>query len=47
VKKENLPVKNCIVCKREFTWRRKWFKDWENVKYGSKKCRMNKRKNNG
>jgi len=38
IKKENLPTKMCIVCERPFTWRKKWERDWENVKYCSKKC---------
>jgi hypothetical protein len=39
VKKENLPQKNCLQCNRPFTWRKKWERDWENVKYCSDKCR--------
>ncbi len=42
--KKPLPTKTCIVCKRPFTWRKKWEKDWENVKYCSKRCRLNKTK---
>ncbi|AFK04654.1 Uncharacterized conserved protein UCP037205 [Emticicia oligotrophica DSM 17448] len=42
VKKENLPSKECIVCGRPFTWRKKWEKDWEEVKYCSDACRKNK-----
>ena len=42
LKKENLPVKICEICKRSFTWRRKWEKVWDEVKYCSDKCRMNK-----
>ncbi len=37
--KKYLPSKKCIVCKRDFTWRKKWEKNWENVKYCSKRCR--------
>ena len=39
VKKENLPHKICINCGRPFTWRKKWEKNWEIVKFCSKKCR--------
>lgn len=39
VKKENLPQKICLVCKKPFTWRKKWSRDWENVKFCSDKCR--------
>ncbi|WP_124979998.1 DUF2256 domain-containing protein [Nonlabens xiamenensis] len=35
-----LPTKVCPVCEREFTWRKKWAKDWEQVKFCSKKCRQ-------
>ena len=42
--KKPLPTKTCIFCKRPFTWRKKWEKDWENVKYCSKRCRSNKTK---
>ncbi|MFD2525582.1 DUF2256 domain-containing protein [Flavihumibacter stibioxidans] len=42
VKKENLPVKVCIVCNRPFSWRKKWSKVWTEVKYCSDKCRKNK-----
>ncbi|MDC0453212.1 DUF2256 domain-containing protein [Alphaproteobacteria bacterium] len=37
-KKSNLPTKICKSCKKPFTWRKKWQKDWENVLYCSKKC---------
>ncbi|WP_339662466.1 DUF2256 domain-containing protein [uncultured Polaribacter sp.] len=42
MKKEQLPTKNCPICNRPFTWRKKWEKNWENVKYYSEKCRRNK-----
>lgn len=42
VKKQNLPSKPCIVCNKPFTWRKKWEKVWDEVKYCSDKCRMNK-----
>jgi hypothetical protein len=41
-KKLNLPSKTCLVCGRPFTWRKKWEKVWEEVKYCSDKCRKNK-----
>ncbi|MFO7824541.1 MAG: DUF2256 domain-containing protein [Cyclobacterium sp.] len=37
MKKQKLH-KFCPVCGRPFTWRKKWKKDWEHVKYCSKKC---------
>ncbi|MEI7979051.1 MAG: DUF2256 domain-containing protein [Bacteroidota bacterium] len=45
IKKVNLPNKICLVCKRPFAWRKKWEKVWDEVKYCSDKCRMNKKIN--
>ncbi|MGR3814650.1 MAG: DUF2256 domain-containing protein [Cognatishimia activa] len=39
MKKSELPQKTCPVCKRPFLWRKKWKKDWENVRYCSERCR--------
>ncbi|TDE85868.1 MULTISPECIES: DUF2256 domain-containing protein [Deinococcus] len=33
------PQKVCPVCGLSFTWRRKWERDWENVRYCSDRCR--------
>ena len=33
------PSKICIVCGREFQWRKKWERNWKEVKYCSKACR--------
>ena len=38
VQKQNLPSKICATCERPFTWRKKWERDWENVRYCSKRC---------
>jgi len=35
----DLPVKRCPVCGRDFTWRKKWERDWDTVIYCSDKCR--------
>ncbi|QXV65362.1 DUF2256 domain-containing protein [Mucilaginibacter achroorhodeus] len=40
--KQNLPSKICLVCNKPFTWRKKWAKCWDDVKYCSEKCRRNK-----
>ncbi|OYU79936.1 MAG: hypothetical protein CFE23_11820 [Flavobacterium sp. BFFFF1] len=32
-KKSNLPTKTCPVCGRPFSWRKKWEKVWDEVKY--------------
>jgi hypothetical protein len=37
--KADLPSKPCAHCARPFTWRKKWARDWENVKYCSERCR--------
>ena len=34
--------KTCAVCGRTITWRKKWEKDWEQVRYCSERCRRNK-----
>ena len=41
-RKENLPSKICITCNKPFSWRKKWEKVWDEVKYCSEKCRRNK-----
>ncbi|PYE51116.1 DUF2256 domain-containing protein [Deinococcus yavapaiensis] len=36
------PVKTCATCGLPFAWRKKWERDWENVKYCSDRCRAAK-----
>ena len=36
--KADLPEKICPVCQRPFSWRKKWARDWAQVKYCSKRC---------
>jgi hypothetical protein len=43
VAKFNLPTKICATCGKPFTWRKKWEKVWDDVKYCSDKCRGLKR----
>ncbi len=43
VKKQHLPEKLCATCGRLFTWRKKWERVWDAVKYCSDRCRMGKR----
>ncbi len=38
-RKQDLPQKTCQVCQRPFTWRKKWEKVWDEVKYCSDRCR--------
>lgn len=41
-KKADLPQKICTVCEKPFTWRKKWGKCWNEVKYCSERCRRAK-----
>ena len=31
--------KICATCGKPFSWRKKWERDWDNVKYCSDRCR--------
>ncbi|WP_218311128.1 DUF2256 domain-containing protein [Alteromonas antoniana] len=42
MKKSDLPQKVCPVCQRPFSWRKKWEKNWEQVKYCSRRCAGNR-----
>ncbi|MFM8270493.1 MAG: DUF2256 domain-containing protein [Pseudomonadota bacterium] len=42
MKKTHLPQKICVVCGRPFSWRKKWGKNWDAVKYCSKRCSGNR-----
>jgi len=39
VKKGDLPAKICVACGRPMIWRRKWARDWEQVRFCSDRCR--------
>ena len=39
VRKSDLPVKTCTVCKKPMVWRKAWAKTWDEVKYCSDRCR--------
>jgi len=41
-KKPHLPTKLCLICQKPFTWRKKWQKDWPQVRYCSERCRRAK-----
>jgi hypothetical protein len=36
------PAKTCVTCGRSITWRKKWERDWDAVKYCSDACRSHK-----
>jgi len=40
--KSYLPSKPCASCGRPFSWRKKWERCWDEVKYCSDRCRRNK-----
>ncbi|MFM9056462.1 MAG: DUF2256 domain-containing protein [Bacteroidota bacterium] len=42
VKKTDLPSKICPICQRPFTWRKRWERNWNEIKYCSERCRRNK-----
>ena len=37
--RSDVPTKTCAVCGRAITWRKKWARDWAEVKYCSDGCR--------
>ncbi|MBM3609469.1 MAG: DUF2256 domain-containing protein [Alphaproteobacteria bacterium] len=41
-KKSDLPTKPCATCGLPFAWRKKWARDWDNVKFCSDRCRAGK-----
>ena len=41
-RKSEMPSKVCPVCGLSFSWRKKWEKNWNEVKYCSERCRRNK-----
>jgi hypothetical protein len=42
-KKADLPTKPCASCGRPFTWRRKWQKTWDEIRFCSTACRTGTR----
>jgi hypothetical protein len=41
--KNGHPPRICEGCGRPFEWRRKWARDWENVRWCSERCRRGAR----
>ena len=37
------PVKTCVVCGRDFSWRKKWERCWPQVRYCSDRCRVHRK----
>jgi hypothetical protein len=40
--KAALPSKPCVACGLAMTWRRRWARNWADVKYCSDACRRSK-----
>ncbi|WP_295853410.1 DUF2256 domain-containing protein [uncultured Xylophilus sp.] len=40
--KSFLPQKPCATCGRPMTWRKRWAKNWDEVRYCSDACRKAK-----
>lgn len=38
-KKADFPIKTCVSCGLPFTWRKKWERNWEQVRFCSDRCR--------
>jgi hypothetical protein len=41
--KADLPSKPCARCGRVMSWRKKWAKNWEQVRFCSERCRKEAR----
>ena len=37
--KSQMPEKICAACGKPFAWRKKWERDWDNVRFCSERCR--------
>lgn len=37
--RSDLPTKDCASCGRVITWRKKWARSWDDVRYCSEACR--------
>jgi hypothetical protein len=42
-RKPHLPSKPCAACGRDFAWRKKWARVWEEVRFCSDACRDGRR----
>ena len=41
--KEGLETKVCAACGLPFSWRKKWARNWAEVKYCSERCKKQKK----
>jgi hypothetical protein len=37
--KASLPARPCAACGRPMSWRRRWARSWDQVRYCSERCR--------
>jgi hypothetical protein len=42
--KAHLPTKPCAHCQRLMSWRKKWERTWDDVRYCSDRCRQEARR---
>lgn len=42
--KQALPQKHCLHCGRPMVWRKRWAKNWDDVKFCSDRCRSEHRR---
>lgn len=42
--KAHLPTKPCAHCQRLMSWRKKWARTWDEVRYCSDRCRQEARR---
>jgi hypothetical protein len=40
--KQSLPSKPCVACGRPMTWRKRWARSWNDVKFCSQACRKSR-----
>ncbi|MGC6517124.1 MAG: DUF2256 domain-containing protein [Candidatus Puniceispirillaceae bacterium] len=38
-RKGDLPTRICQMCQKPFTWRKKWARDWDTIRFCSQRCK--------
>ncbi|MDF1763048.1 MAG: DUF2256 domain-containing protein [Oleibacter sp.] len=46
IKKTDLPEKICAQCRRPFSWRKKWERCWQEVRFCSDRCKRDAKTKN-
>ena len=44
VRKGDLPSKICEFCQKPYNWRKKWARDWDNIRFCSERCKKEGKK---